>query len=145
MKRILLVFSSLLLISSCSDIYAPEESNNTLSGIYEGVYNSATKGAIYYRLNIDTNTLSELYSKEKPSIISTIVFTEGDCFYCSDIFRESVLWRDYEKVYGTSNISLKPRIEFDREKGRRIIISFEPEVIVKKDVGRFVVNCTLKE
>lgn len=145
MKRIPLVFLFILLISSCIDRYVPETPDNTLSGIYEGVYNSTTEGAIYYRLNLDTNTLSELYSKEKPSIISTIVFAEEDCFYCSDIFRESVLWKDYERVYGTSNISLKPRIEFDKERGRRVIISFEPEIIVKKDTGRFVVNCTLKE
>ena len=144
MKRILLIFLSVLFISSCNDMYTPEKSDNTLSGVYEGVYNSVTEGAIYYELNLDTNTLSELSSNEKPSIVSTIVFTEKNCVRCSDNFRESVLWQDYEKVYGVASIiSLKLYIEFDQKERR--VISFEPEVVVKKDVGRFAANCTLKE
>ena len=144
MKRILLIFLSVLFISSCNDMYTPEKPDNTLSGVYEGVYNSVTKGAIYYELNLDTNTLSELSSNEKPSIVSTIVFTEKNCVRCSDNFRESVLWQDYEKVYGVASIiSLKLYIEFDQKERR--VISFEPEVVVKKDVGRFAANCTLKE
>ena len=80
----------------------------------------------------------------KPSIVSTIVFTEKNCVRCSDNFRESVLWQDYEKVYGVASIiSLKLYIEFDQKERR--VISFEPEVVVKKDVGRFAANCTLKE
>lgn len=63
MKRILLIFSSILLISSCSDIDTPEKSDNTLSGVYEGVYNSATGETIYYNLNIDTNTLLNFIRK----------------------------------------------------------------------------------
>ena len=144
MKRILLIFLSVLFISSCNDMYTPEKSDNTLSGVYEGVYNSVTEGAIYYELNLDTNTLSELSSNEKPSIVSTIVFTEKNCVRCSDNFRESVLWQDYEKVYDVASIiSLKLYIEFDQKERR--VISFEPEVVVKKDVGRFAANCTLKE
>lgn len=146
MKRILLIFLSILFISSCSDMYTPEKSDSvdTLSGVYEGVYNSITGGVIYYELNLDTNTLSELSSNEKPSIVSTIVFTEKNCVHCSDNFRESVLWQDYEKVYGAApSISLKLYIEFDQK--RRRVISFEPEVIVKNDIGRFAANCTLKE
>lgn len=144
MKRILLAFLSILFISSCNDMYTPEKPDNTLSGVYEGVYNSATEGVIYYDLNLDTNTLSELSSNEKPSIVSTIVFTENNCVQCSDNFRESVLWQDYEKVYGiVSSISLKLYIESDQKERR--VISFEPEVVVKKDVGRFAANCTLKE
>lgn len=144
MKRILLIFLSVLFISSCNDMYTPEKPDNTLSGVYEGVYNSVTEGAIYYELNLDTNTLSELSSNEKPSIVSTIVFTEKNCVRCSDNFRESVLWQDYEKVYGVASIiSLKLYIEFDQKERR--VISFEPEVVVKKDVGRFTANCTLKE
>ena len=144
MKRILLIFLSVLFISSCNDMYTPEKPDNTLSGVYEGVYNSAPEGAIYYELNLDTNTLSELSSNEKPSIVSTIVFTEKNCVRCSDNFRESVLWQDYEKVYGVASIiSLKLYIEFDQKERR--VISFEPEVVVKKDVGRFAANCTLKE
>ena len=144
MKRILLIFLSVLFISSCNDMYTPEKHDNTLSGVYEGVYNSVTEGAIYYELNLDTNTLSELSSNEKPSIVSTIVFTEKNCVRCSDNFRESVLWQDYEKVYGVASIiSLKLYIEFDQKERR--VISFEPEVVVKKDVGRFAANCTLKE
>ena len=144
MKRILLIFLSVLFISSCNDMYTPEKSDNTLSGVYEGVYNSVTEGAIYYELNLDTNTLSELSSNEKPSIVSTIVFTEKNCVRCSDNFRESVLWQDYEKVYGVASIiSLRLYIEFDQKERR--VISFEPEVVVKKDVGRFAANCTLKE
>ena len=65
MKRILLIFLSVLFISSCNDMYTPEKPDNTLSGVYEGVYNSVTEGAIYYELNLDTNTLSELSSNEK--------------------------------------------------------------------------------
>lgn len=144
MKRILLIFLSVLFISSCNDMYTPEKPDNTLSGVYEGVYNSVTEGAIYYELNLDTNTLSELSSNEKPSIVSTIVFTEKNYVRCSDNFRESVLWQDYEKVYGVASIiSLKLYIEFDQKERR--VISFEPEVVVKKDVGRFAANCTLKE
>ena len=144
MKRILLIFLSVLFISSCNDMYTPEKPDNTLSGVYEGVYNSVTEGAIYYELNLDTNTLSELSSNEKPSIVSTIVFTEKNCVRCSDNFRESVLWQDYEKAYGVASIiSLKLYIEFDQKERR--VISFEPEVVVKKDVGRFAANCTLKE
>ena len=144
MKRILLIFLSVLFISSCNDMYTPEKPDNTLSGVYEGVYNSVTEGAIYYELNLDTNTLSELSSNEKPSIVSTIVFTEKNCVRCSDNFRESVLWQDYEKVYDVASIiSLKLYIEFDQKERR--VISFEPEVVVKKDVGRFAANCTLKE
>ena len=144
MKRILLIFLSVLFISSCNDMYTPEKPDNTLSGVYEGVYNSVTEGAIYYELNLDTNTLSELSSNEKPSIVSTIVFTEKNCVRCSDNFRESVLWQDYEKVYGVASIiSLKLYIEFDQKERR--VISFEPEVVVKNDVGRFAANCTLKE
>lgn len=144
MKRILLIFLSVLFISSCNDMYTPEKPDNTLSGVYEGVYNSVTEGAIYYELNLDTNTLSELSSNEKPSIVSTIVFTEKNCVRCSDNFRESVLWQDYEKVYGVASIiSLKLYIEFDQKERR--VISFEPEIVVKKDVGRFTANCTLKE
>ena len=144
MKRILLIFLSVLFISSCNDMYTPEKPDNTFSGVYEGVYNSVTEGAIYYELNLDTNTLSELSSNEKPSIVSTIVFTEKNCVRCSDNFRESVLWQDYEKVYGVASIiSLKLYIEFDQKERR--VISFEPEVVVKKDVGRFAANCTLKE
>ena len=144
MKRILLIFLSVLFISSCNDMYTPEKPDNILSGIYEGVYNSVTEGAIYYELNLDTNTLSELSSNEKPSIVSTIVFTEKNCVRCSDNFRESVLWQDYEKVYDVASIiSLKLYIEFDQKERR--VISFEPEVVVKKDVGRFAANCTLKE
>ena len=144
MKRILLIFLSVLFISSCNDMYTPEKPDNTLSGVYEGVYNSVTEGVIYYELNLDTNTLSELSSNEKPSIVSTIVFTEKNCVRCSDNFRESVLWQDYEKVYGVASIiSLKLYIEFDQKERR--VISFEPEVVVKKDVGRFAANCTLKE
>ena len=144
MKRILLIFLSVLFISSCNDMYTPEKPDNTLSGVYEGVYNSVTEGAIYYELNLDTNTLSELSSIEKPSIVSTIVFTEKNCVRCSDNFRESVLWQDYEKVYDVASIiSLKLYIEFDQKERR--VISFEPEVVVKKDVGRFTANCTLKE
>lgn len=146
MKRILLIFLSVLFISSCNDMYTPEKPDNTLSGVYEGIYNSVTEGAIYYELNLDANTLSELSSNEKPSIVSTIVFTEKNCVHCSDNFRESVLWQDYEKVYevSASYISLKLYIELD-QKGRRRVISFEPEVVVKNDVGRFAANCTLKE
>ena len=144
MKRILLIFLSVLFISSCNDMYTPEKPDNTLSGVYEGVYNSVTEEAIYYELNLDTNTLSELSSNEKPSIVSTIVFTEKNCVRCSDNFRESVLWQDYEKVYGVASIiSLKLYIEFDQKERR--VISFEPEVVVQKDVGRFAANCTLKE
>lgn len=145
MKRILLAFLSILFISSCCDMYTPEKPDNTLSGVYEGVYNSVTDGAIYYELNLDTNTLSELSSNDRSSIVSTIVFTEKNCVQCSDNFRESVLWQDYEKVYGVASIiSLKLHIEFDQERERRVI-SLEPEFIVKKDVGRFAVNCTLKQ
>lgn len=142
MKRIFLIFLSVLFISSCNDMYTPEKPDNTLSGVYEGVYNSVTEGAIYYELNLDTNTLSELSSNEKPPIVSTIVFTEKNCVRCSDNFRESVLWQDYEKVYGVASIiSLKLYIEFDQKERR--VISFEPEVVVKKDVGRFAANCTV--
>lgn len=143
MKRILLIFLSILFVCSCSDMYTPEKSDNTLSGVYEGIYNSVTEGIIYYELNLDTNTLSELYSNEKSSIMSTIVFTKKDRFHCSDNFRESVLWQDYEKVYGASSISLKLHIESDKKERR--VISFEPEAIVKKDAGRFAANCTLKK
>ena len=72
-------------------MYTPEKPDNTLSGVYEGIYNSVTEGAIYYELNLNANTLSELSSNEKPSIVSTIVFTEKNCVHCSDNFRESVL------------------------------------------------------
>lgn len=143
MKRILLIFLSILFVCSCNDKYTSEKPDNPLSGVYEGVYNSVTEGTIYYELNLDTNTLSELSSSEKPSIISTFVFTEGAHFSCSDNFRESVLWQDYERVYDTSSISLRLHIELGKKQRR--VISFEPETIVKKDVGRFVVNCALKE
>ena len=48
-----------------------------------------------------------------------------------------------ESLWCCFYISLKLYIEFDQKERR--VISFEPEVVVKKDVGRFAANCTLKE